>query len=64
MTTKPSGPVQPSGSKQTSTQGAWGGGNSYTQMPKTDNDFKPVSPFSGHSQKGNMTPVIKVPYSK
>lgn len=54
MDTTPKGPANQPGTKQTTTKGAFGGGNKYTQMPQANNSFTTVSPIKGHTQQRNI----------
>lgn len=59
MATTPSGPFKPPGTKQTSQSGPWGGGTGFTQSLKQHRDFSAINPIAGHTQKRNVSPVIK-----
>ena len=49
-----SGPFRPQGTSQKSLVGPWGGGSRYIQSPTPSREFTKTSPFTGHSQAGNM----------
>ncbi len=58
MSTTPTGPANQPGSERTSSKGPFGGGNKYTQMPPINNNLTTIKPITGHTQQGNIKPVI------